>query len=395
MMSDWTELFKKTLQGERLILPEDDWEKMSRMLDRHVWHKKLRSAVSIAIAVAAAAATIFLFLPQQKQDEKIPTYEIAEVEKASPIDSNEPLICDNPESINIKLAGNNATPAEAIQLSEQIVEHEVFDNTQRDIDTTRSYTAKKDSSLVDRHPIIEQENRWTWLEAEESSRKKPIMFSLSKSLISSSFLRSDAPSIINNTNPDNGQHFGDKDENNPANSNENQTIIFIPNNQSQPIELNHIQYEHSYPYTIGIALGIPLSDKLFLTSGLDYSYCLSKITFSDNTKADQKAHYLGIPLHLDWMIIRNNRLFLYAGAGAEAYKCLFAQIGPQQRIKDGNTYYSAIILAGLKYEPVRNIGLFLEPQYSYTIPVKDPLIRSAITDSRNLFNARIGVSFRF
>ena len=110
---------------------------------------------------------------------------------------------------------------------------------------------------------------------------------------------------------------------------------------------------------------------------------------------DQRAHYLGIPMRLDWIIVRNDRLSFYAGAGAEAYKCLFAEIGSYQRIKDGNTYYSANFLAGLRYEPFRHIGLFLEPQYSYSINNKEPVIKSAITDSRYLFNVRAGVSFSF
>ncbi|MBR5174554.1 MAG: hypothetical protein IKW89_01340 [Bacteroidales bacterium] len=391
-MRDWTELFKDKLQGTRLTLPENDWEVMSGMLTRHIRRRRIQKGMFIVSSAAAILVAALILGHRQIQEDMTPERRIAGVEEESHADSNESVIYDAPETIPVRYPVGKSVLAER-----EPVEQESFDETPIYTMTQRD-TSGKDSSVVDDSPVNNEEGRWTWVDAEETTRGKNILFGLSRSLLSSTILRSEPTSIIQNTTiiPDNAHHSdAETDENNPDNGDKDHIQAIIPGNQNMPMELNHTQYEHSYPYTLGISVGFPLSEKLFLTSGLDYSYCLSRITYSDNSKADQKAHYLGIPLHLDWIIIRNDKLSIYAGAGAEAYRCLFAQVGAYQRIKDRNIYYSAICLAGLKYEPVRGVGLFLEPQYSYSIPVKDPLIRSAITDSRDLFNVRAGISFRF
>lgn len=395
-MSDWTELFKKQAQSEIPILPEDDWETMSRMLDRHILRKRIRKAASFAGAAAAAVVTaaIILISPWQTEEGNIPTIEIAKSETDPPADNARPanndivMICAAPKPINLGSGADySTTPDETIELIElsgQIADEQV--------------TEERNPSVAGSKPDKDPEDRWTWIDEEKPTRKKAFIFSLSKSLTTTSMIGSEPSgvTIINNPNNNPGKgSLGDSDEDNPANNTGDHIQAVIPGNLVKPVELKHIQYEHLCPYTLGVTVGIPLSERLFLTSGLDYSYCLSKITFSDNTKADQRAHYLGIPMRLDWIIVRNDRLSFYAGAGAEAYKCLFAEIGSYQRIKDGNTYYSANFLAGLRYEPFRHIGLFLEPQYSYSINNKEPVIKSAITDSRYLFNVRAGVSFSF
>lgn len=72
-------------------------------------------------------------------------------------------------------------------------------------------------------------------------------------------------------------------------------------------------------------------------------------------------------------------------------KCVYAKRG-DERLKDSRVYLSVIALAGLKYEPVRNIGLFVEPQYSHSFLPETPAVRSYITDTPDLFTVKIGLS---
>ena len=150
--------------------------------------------------------------------------------------------------------------------------------------------------------------------------------------------------------------------------------------------------EHQPPMTIGLSVCLPLSEKWSLTSGLDYSFCRSKITLSDGRIVGQKAHYLGIPFHFDFMPVKTQAFSVYIGAGFEAYNCVLAK-QEKKRIKDANIYLSGIGLIGLKYEPMQNVGIFLEPQYNIMINSNNPTVHSSITDSRNLFMLRAGVNF--
>ncbi|MBR4756953.1 MAG: hypothetical protein IK076_08425 [Bacteroidales bacterium] len=110
----------------------------------------------------------------------------------------------------------------------------------------------------------------------------------------------------------------------------------------------------------------------------------------------QRADYLGIPLHLDWAALQGGNLTLYLGAGGEAWKCIGAKLDGAKR-KAGDTYLSAIGLAGLKYDLLKGVGIFLEPQYSHTfLPSgrKDgEYVPSAISDSPDNFSFRVGLSF--
>ena len=154
-------------------------------------------------------------------------------------------------------------------------------------------------------------------------------------------------------------------------------------------------YQHNFPKSLGITFAYRITEHFNIVSGLDYSYCSSTISkgFINNVVVLQQAHYLGIPLHLDFVILEKSKTSLYVGTGIEAWRCLYAKKG-LERIKDNQVYLSAIGLAGLRYEPIRNVGLFIEPQYSRLFLTDTPAIKTAITDKKDLFTVTVGVSFR-
>ena len=101
---------------------------------------------------------------------------------------------------------------------------------------------------------------------------------------------------------------------------------------------------------------------------------------------------------MDWTPLSNERFSLYVGAGAEAWSCFYAK-QEDKSIKDNTIYLSAICLGGLKYEPVRNVALFVQPQYSHTfLPERndpDAYLHTAISDDPDLFTVKVGLSFSF
>ena len=145
-----------------------------------------------------------------------------------------------------------------------------------------------------------------------------------------------------------------------------------------------------------LSLRYQLSDRLDLASGICYYGTTSEVLRAKESQVSrtlfyQKAGYLGVPLHLDWYLFKGNRFSMYVGAGGEARKCVFARIG-DDRLKDKGLYFSAIVLAGLRYEPMRHVGLFIEPQYSHSFLTGNPTVKSYLTETPNLFNIKVGLS---
>ena len=156
--------------------------------------------------------------------------------------------------------------------------------------------------------------------------------------------------------------------------------------------LNHSPRILSYE----LSLRYQLSDRLDLASGICYYGTTSEVLRAKESQVSrtlfyQKAGYLGVPLHLDWYLFKGNRFSMYVGAGGEARKCVFARIG-DDRLKDKGLYFSAIALAGLRYEPMRHVGLFIEPQYSHSFLTGNPTVKSYLTETPNLFNIKVGLS---
>ena len=167
----------------------------------------------------------------------------------------------------------------------------------------------------------------------------------------------------------------------------NQLLDGIPNLQSEPIS-----YHHYSPLSVGISIQLKINKSLFLSSGIDYMYCHSRVSYSEMISNIQDAHYLRIPLLLNTQLFQGRDFSFYVGAGMEASKLLYAKEGGV-RLKDDNIYCSATALAGFRYNVTPDVGITLEPIYSHTfLPIEKPVL-TTLTDKPDLFSIRIGLSF--
>lgn len=176
-----------------------------------------------------------------------------------------------------------------------------------------------------------------------------------------------------------------------------------------PSDYSTISYpvSHRQPVTFGLSLSYGITDRLFITSGLDYSLCYSDIYLPRPSSGsltwrteEQFVHYIGVPLHLDWALAQTKTLSFYVGFGGEARKCIKASsVILKEGMKDSNIYFSAIGLAGLKYRLFKGVDLFVEPQYSHTFLKSDraqgTYIPSAISDQPDMFSFRVGMGLSF
>ena len=125
-------------------------------------------------------------------------------------------------------------------------------------------------------------------------------------------------------------------------------------------------YSYYLPIKTALSARISLTEKLSLTSGLEYSLYLSKFSFTLSGEQTQYAHYLGVPVRLDWTLASNKWLEVYAGGGCEVDFCVGANIGGIKLERD-TPAFSLLGAGGIQLNLGRNIGLYVEPELSWML----------------------------
>ena len=127
--------------------------------------------------------------------------------------------------------------------------------------------------------------------------------------------------------------------------------------------------KHHAPYSLGVSVRFPLTDRLSITSGLVYTRLKSDFT-SIRNKNELTLHYLGIPLGLTYNIWQHKRFSVYAIGGMQADFNVKAsiyqsnQIGKTNIAKD-RVQFSALAGPGLQFDMSQYFGIFVEPTIRY------------------------------
>ena len=164
-------------------------------------------------------------------------------------------------------------------------------------------------------------------------------------------------------------------------------IIMNPDDQKDERTGDAIHY---FPLKVGLSARIPISERLSVTTGLDYSWYRSCITYSLSGQKVQNAHYLGIPVRLDWTFASNRWLDVYLGGGLEGNYCLGATLAGKRVAKDG---FSASLLGagGIQFKITENWGVYVEPELSWTFAPKNLILESYQTKYPLMFSVTSGL----
>lgn len=145
------------------------------------------------------------------------------------------------------------------------------------------------------------------------------------------------------------------------------------NPNGEPVENPDVKEEqlldsrHAFPLRLGVSARIPVWNRLYLNTGLEYSRYASSFTYLLMGEKTQVAQYLGIPLRLDWVFPLGKRFDAYAGAGMQADYCLSVRRGGISARRDGIAL-SLGAAAGVQLNLTQNVGLYAEPQLSWRVP---------------------------
>lgn len=147
---------------------------------------------------------------------------------------------------------------------------------------------------------------------------------------------------------------------------------------------------HNLPLKVGLSTRIPVSGRFGLTTGVEYSMYSSTFTYTLSGDKKQIAHYVGIPVRLDWTFISTGWLDAYLGAGVSGDVCVGATLGGEKFKRDGLTV-SLLGAGGVQFNVARNVGLYLEPELSWTIPSDAQVLRTYRSDHSVMYSVSGGL----
>ena len=161
-------------------------------------------------------------------------------------------------------------------------------------------------------------------------------------------------------------------------------------NPDEPMDVLSGEYSHYRPLKTGLSARVPISERWSLTTGLEYTLYLSRFTYSLSGKKTQLAHYLGVPVRLDYTLASNRWLDVYVGGGVAGDICVGATLNDKSLRKDG-LRLSLLGACGLQWNMTERLGLFVEPEMSWTAPSKTPVLATYRTDHPLMFSVATGI----
>ena len=163
-----------------------------------------------------------------------------------------------------------------------------------------------------------------------------------------------------------------------------QTTDDINNTNSQ-----EIAHTHRKPLVVGLSVKFPVSEKIGITTGLEYSLYSSSFQYPTGEKT-QLVHDLGVPVRLDWAFVSSRWLDVYLGAGVKGDLCLGATLDGEAIGKDGSAF-RLLGAGGIQFNATRNVGFFVEPAINWTLPSDRRVLSTYNSEHPWMFTVATGV----
>ena len=385
-MKTWENIIKDKLERTDAALPESLFTEFLTRLDASgspavavpavrpaAWRRPLLRAL-VPAAAAGLAAFLFLHKPsvpgdgiQVAQQPPAPFAAVADTVK-----SEEPLQSDN-------LVSQAITPKAANHYPVHVTEPETTDNTQPSEDTAEVIPAEEGSIsetdvVSDPEPSVSAPSPVI----PKSTAAKPVELKVAPAagIVTGGGLLAAALT----------QFIGSGTQ---AGTNSASMVNNLETSYSGSLATFTDEDSHHFPlFKEGLSVGIPVAPRLKITTGLEYSRYISTSSHMMDSfgvhgfqvERKQVAQYLGIPVRLDWSLAKNRLLDVYVGGGAAADYCIGAKMiikytdpalkDSIQELRRDGFVFSLIGAGGIQLNFNKRIGLYLEPELTWSKPPK-------------------------
>ena len=410
MMEDWTDIIGEELENIEEPLPADDW---SVLQQKYAAAQKRKKAAAFAWAggitsVAAAVALVLLLVRPDSTvvENDLVAETLPPIEDVVPVDSSlvESAI-DTVLYVTTPVQKKVSVPVDVVKktaddvlVAENHTEGIPSENTEEVFDVIRDTTSLKDKLLADASTTNKKdsnEDAYTqptgnfgfddFPEDEPRRKRRPMSIGMSGSVSGSPIIK-----MMDVANPEVPPDFempkDTTDVETPA-----PAAVMMRNSRKY-----NESYRHEIPISFGVSVRYNLTDKLSVNTGLNYTrYTSTRERYYYTGGADmdkQYAHYLGIPVRLDWLAVNKKHFNFYIGAGVQADKCIYATVG-NERLREKEVLFGLNGALGFQVNIVPMVGLYFEPEISYAL--NEGSIETFRYNEPLMISARAGLRFNF
>ena len=420
-MEDWTDIIGEELENIEEPLPADDW---SILQQKYAAAQRKKRAAAFAwaggITSVAAAVALVLLLVRPDSSSVIPgstgdlndlvAETLPPIEEVVPVDSSHvesPI--DTAHYVAPSVQKKVSVPVDVVKkpvddvlIAENNTEEITTENIEEVFDVIRDTTSQKDKLLADastankKNPKEEEYTQPTgsfgfddFPDDEPRRKRRPMSIGISGSTSDSPVMKvmgDFAPELPMDQEPP-------KEPDDSLATETPQPAMAMMRAKSGYSD----SYQHEIPVSVGLSARFFLTDRLSINTGLNYTRYKSLRTrwfaaTHDQQKDWQYAHYIGVPVRLDYNAVNRKHFNLYFGAGLQMDKCVYATVG-DERLHEKQILFGLNGAMGLQVNIVPMVGLYFEPEVSYAL--NKGSIETFRSDEPYVVTVRGGLRFNF
>ena len=435
-------LFQEKLYNHETPVHPTDWEIISERLLRKRKRKFIPLFYVYYTVGVAAALLIVLFLLQPKSNDA--NYEITAqkhvesiekiadiVDNSTAVDNHQAVLEEDMDEKNINSIKNNNFYATAnvnkksdidfeqknksvtdekyeeiaVKIYENLQQNTLAENTEKPLETQENESAESQETKISTPQTIDNE-WWNMPDDETNKTKRNSSWSLAFASGQSIGSSQTASYFTNNI-------WTKRFESGSLKISDSYNFITI----GQFAEQNYLSstpyaildkikdMKHNRPISFGVRVKKNISNRINLKTGLSYSYFLSELDESD-VKIQQNIHYLGIPVGVEFLLLKKNRLNLYVSSEFSVEKGIAYYLNSLGKTIIGTIdvfeyrgsvrglQFSANTGLGISYNFIKTFGLYAETNAIYYIK-DNRQYQSFRTEKPFNFGFIIGLKFDF
>ncbi len=387
---NWTSEFRERMDSYTVTPPNDVWEKLDKELSSTPATKvRIFSFTTIAaiITLLLLSSVGIYLLTNYKPDKNIP-----QILSESLPTENQPHCNDNLKSherTNIMHHGlptKKETFSSLKRTDKQIINNEIINQKVNDSERENNIIIKEKVPAKEEHSMLRTKKRKENSEAptlfirKKSKRSKwAISITAGNNIMASneSYYGFNNLNSFNNPIPTNATNPMSNNGKNPEElkeANAYSQIMFRNINQTTQTRI-----KHHLPVSVGLSLRKNISSNFSIETGLMYTLLSSELKAGNESyySQEQKLHYLGVPLKINWNFIQKQYFTVYLSAGGMMEGCVSSRLttnyetkneesfSQNSNLKNNHLQWSVSGAVGAQYNINRYIGIFIEPGVIY------------------------------
>ena len=390
MMEDWTNIIGEELESIEEPLPADDWNVFQQ---KYVASRKRKKTPFFAwaggITSVAAAIALVLMLARPEtvlSDDDLVADQLSPAQEIVPADT---VSADVPSVSPETMAPVKKIPLPAaVNVKDDVLmaldeTEEVFDEV-KDTAPTEPFFADAGTD-DDTYEVCEDEPK--------QRKRRPVSVGLSGTVSGSLLNEGTSGSLKDGVGASDllySEALPPKDSLDNGTPGSAMGVMRSRRSYSE-------SYDHELPVSLGLSVRFSLTDRLSVSTGINYTKYTSTRTISDGNTIDvrkdrQHVHYVGMPVRMDWTAVDLQCFNLYFGAGMQMDKCVHATLG-EEILHEKQILFGLNAAMGAQVNIVPMVGLYFEPEVSYAI--NEGTIETFRSNAPFVVTIRAGLRFNF